>query len=109
MTFRISLSRPMTGSNLLSRAYCTRSVPYLVSASKVLSGSSLVTGPLLTLLSSLENSAFVMLWSEKMRLMAGVAAAKMPIIRCSTEIYSSPMLCAAFSAARRARSVSGEA
>ena len=43
-----------------------------------------------------------------MRFIAAVGAANMPIIRCSTERYSSPMDFAAFSAAEMMRSASCE-
>ena len=62
-----------------------------------------VTGADLTLLSSVVKADFVMPWSARMRFVAAVPAAKMPIIRCSTERYSSPMDFAAFSAAERTR------
>ena len=44
MTRRISLSRPMTGSSLPSRARAVRSVEYFSSAWYWASGSALVTG-----------------------------------------------------------------
>ena len=47
-------------------------------------------------------------WLSKIRLIAAVGEAKIPIIRCSTEVYSSPMDFAAFSAAVIIRLVSGE-
>ena len=75
----------------------------------MLSGLSEVTGPDLILLSSVVKPAFVMLWSPRIRLTAGVAEAKMPIIRCSTERYSSPMDLAALAAALMARLSSLEA
>ena len=55
-----------------------------------------------------EKPDFVMPWSAKMRLMEGVGEAKMPIIRCSTEVYSSPIDFAAFSAAVMIRLASEE-
>ena len=60
MTFLISVSRPITGSSSLSRARLTRSVPYFVSASYVLSGLSPVTGEVLTFASSVVNAVLVM-------------------------------------------------
>ena len=43
IVFRISASRPMTGSSFCSLALSTRSEPYLFNVSYVLSGLSLVT------------------------------------------------------------------
>ena len=74
----------------------------------MLSGLSPVTGAVLTLLSDAVKAAFVMPWSLRMRLTAGLGEAKMPIIRCSTDRYSSPMDLAAFSAALSTRSASVE-
>ena len=74
----------------------------------MLSGLSPVTGAVFTLLSSVVKAFFVMPWAEKMRFIAGVGAAKIPIIRCSTDMYSSPIDFAAFSAAVMTRLVSLE-
>ena len=70
------------------------------------SGLSLVTGFVLTAASFSEKAFFVTPCSLKILRMAGVWSAKIPSIRCSTEMYSSPMLLAAFSAAPRMRFVS---
>ena len=61
MTFRISSSRPMTGSIFCSRARLTRSVPYFSSASYVSSGESVVTRWLpRTVCSACKQFSFVM-------------------------------------------------
>ena len=74
----------------------------------MLSGLSPVTGEVFTLESSAVNLAFVIPWLSKILLMAAVGEAKIPIIRCSTEVYSSPMDFAAFSAAVMILLVSGD-
>ena len=99
ITFRISSSRPITGSSFPSLARSTRSEPYFSKVSYVASGLSLVTLWLprtsestckkrfLSILQSFINALISLLgWARRLK------------NKCSTETYSSPILFASSSA-----------
>ena len=99
MTFRISSSRPMTGSIFCSRARLTRSVPYLASASYVSSGVSDVTRWLpRTDCSACRQASFVIWYGRNRPFSTASAFSIRDKNRCSTETYSS-FICFAMSSA----------
>ena len=109
-TRRISLSRPMTGSSLPSRATSVRSRPYLASASKDPSGSGLVRGSGRSWARAAARSPASTPPSVRMR-PASLSEAAVAMRRCSVETYWSPAFAARSPAsattAMRAREVLG--
>ena len=86
ITFRISESRPITGSSFCFLASSTRSCAYLPSASYVPSGESVVTrAPPLIVSSALRNSFFSMWKRLNSVFSASFGLFIRPSIRCSTE------------------------
>ena len=107
-TRRISLSRPMTGSSLPSRATSVRSRPYFDRASKEPSGSAEVIGSGRSWArAALSASAVAPPW-VRMR-PASVSEAASAMSRCSVETYWSPDFSARRSASWTAASSAREA
>ena len=96
---RISLSLPITGSNLPSLALSTRSEPYFSRVSYVASGLSLVTLWLpLTFDNACKNLSFVIWHCFISALISLSGCASRLKNKCSTETYSSPICFASSSA-----------
>ena len=109
ITFLISSSLPITGSNFCFLASSTKSVPYFFKASYVSSGLSLVT--LVFPLTS--NKTFKKLFLSILKVLNNcfnfeLALSISPSIICSTDTYSSFILSAVFSASASASSTSLE-
>ena len=92
-TRRISLSRPMTGSSLPSRATSVRSRPYLDRASNDPSGSGEVIGSGRSWASACVRASAVAPPAVRIR-PASVSDAARAMSRCSVEMYWSPALSA---------------
>ncbi len=107
MTLRISASLPMTGSIFCSRARLTKSEPYLVSASYVSSGLSAVTREVFTVFNASRKVFSFTPYCRNNSVSLAVGCRKSASMKCSTEIYSSCMDVADFSASVRTASVSG--
>ena len=103
ITFRISASRPITGSSFCCLALSTRSYPNFSIASYELSGSSLSTLwlPLISA-SSLRNAFLLTPQPLRSSLISESALSTMPRNKCSTDTYVSPICFASFSAWMRA-------
>ena len=89
-TRRISLSRPMTGSSLPSRATAVRSTPYFSSAWYVSSASWLVTRELPRTEANAACSASGVAPAVVSTCRAGESTVAMPTTRCSLDTNSSP-------------------
>ena len=102
ITFLISESLPITGSNFCSLANWVKSWPYFLSTSYVSSGLSEVTLVFpLTSDKAFKNSFLVILYLRNKSLILLFALSKIPIIICSTETYSSFIFLAMFSASAK--------
>ena len=105
-TRRISVSRPMTGSILPSRARSVRSTAYFSSAWNVLSGSGVVTLRLPRTVRKAASSASRVAPALVRTDAASPSVVARPTSRCSVETYSSPSALACSPAALSARSSS---
>ena len=109
ITFLISSSLPITGSNFWALASSTKSEPYFFNTSYVSSGLSFVTlAPPLTSDKTFKNLLLVILNVLSKLASSLFALSIIPNIICSTDTYSSFILFAIFSASINACSKSCE-